>query len=184
MRGERTNELSSNRAKFSARCSGRRPPKTLPVFASVRCWRSTRQSQRVVQNLIPNSSARSWPVWLGDFITHTTKFLRVEDLRGLMSALAIHNLRDRLARGRPDDQWLAELASHDQSAELIQESLEETLESMRPHNRRILELRMTGMEVDDISKETNRSRRTIERVLQNSCKSIIAVIPDSDPPES
>jgi RNA polymerase sigma-70 factor, ECF subfamily len=44
--------------------------------------------------------------------------------------------------------------------------IEELTTGMEPSQRQIIELRIAGLEVDDIARQTGRARRSVERVLQ------------------
>ncbi len=58
------------------------------------------------------------------------------------------------------------VASDDSAAALLRMVLEEQLADLPESNRDIIRLRIEGYEVGEIAKETGRSRRTVERVLQ------------------
>lgn len=61
-----------------------------------------------------------------------------------------------LGRGEPDDQALSEL----------QMVVDETLAQLPDQARRMVELRVQGFEVAEIARQTQRSKRTVERTLQ------------------
>lgn len=63
-----------------------------------------------------------------------------------------------------------EAAIEQASAEFLEVCIQEALESLRPKDRQILSLRIQGHTVDEIKELIGRSRRTIERSLQNSRK--------------
>lgn len=54
------------------------------------------------------------------------------------------------------------------SAEFLELCIRESLDLLRPIHRKILSLRIQGHSVDEIRDLTGRSRRTVERSLQNS----------------
>jgi RNA polymerase sigma-70 factor (ECF subfamily) len=58
------------------------------------------------------------------------------------------------------------VATDDSAAALLRMVLEEQMADLPDSNRNIIRLRIEGYEVGEIARETGRSRRTVERVLQ------------------
>jgi RNA polymerase sigma-70 factor (ECF subfamily) len=58
------------------------------------------------------------------------------------------------------------VATDDSAAALLRMVLDEQMAGLPDSNRDIIRLRIEGYEVGEIAKETGRSRRTVERVLQ------------------
>lgn len=54
------------------------------------------------------------------------------------------------------------------AASFLEVVVEDALEALPPQHRRVVELRIEGYEVAEISDKTGRARRTVERVLQES----------------
>lgn len=61
-----------------------------------------------------------------------------------------------------------EVAMEQVTAEFFEVCLQEALELLRPQHREILALRIQGHSIDEIRTITGRSRRTVERSLQQS----------------
>ena len=61
-----------------------------------------------------------------------------------------------------------EVAIEQATAEFFEVCLQEALDMLRPQHREILALRIEGHSIDDIRSITGRSRRTVERSLQQS----------------
>ena len=59
--------------------------------------------------------------------------------------------------------------------------IEELLEGMTAANRRMIELRIEGYEVAEITEKLQRSKRTVERVLQGFRNRLQALIRDDHP---
>jgi RNA polymerase sigma-70 factor (ECF subfamily) len=69
--------------------------------------------------------------------------------------------------------------SHDPSAEtFLTMVVEETLDQLDPRQREIVELRMEGYEVAEIACRTERSKRTVERNLQNIRSKLRNLLPE------
>ena len=49
---------------------------------------------------------------------------------------------------------------------ILQMTIDESLASLPEHHRQILALRVEGHEIEEIAARTQRSKRTVERVLQ------------------
>jgi DNA-directed RNA polymerase specialized sigma24 family protein len=59
--------------------------------------------------------------------------------------------------------------------------IDELLEAMPAANRQIIELRIEGYEVAEITDKVRRSKRTVERVLQGFRTRLEALIHEEDP---
>ena len=59
--------------------------------------------------------------------------------------------------------------------------IEELLEGMPAANRRMIELRIEGYEVAEITEQVQRSKRTVERVLQGFRSRLEALIHEDHP---
>ncbi len=83
-------------------------------------------------------------------------------------------LAERLGPAAPDAR------SHDETSLLILRLLvTEVLDELTPSQRRIVELRIDGHAADEICQRTNRSKRTVERVLQRFRLKLSGLIHDS-----
>jgi RNA polymerase sigma-70 factor (ECF subfamily) len=98
-----------------------------------------------------------------------------EELWGLFLVIALNKIRTEEAfhRAGKRDVRLAtdtadpgQLAAHDASA-ILQLCVEDALGQLPPLHRSMVELRIEGHEVAEIAKQTGRSKRTVERILQD-----------------
>ncbi|MCG8649524.1 MAG: sigma-70 family RNA polymerase sigma factor [Pirellulales bacterium] len=109
-------------------------------------------------------------------------------LWNLLAVIAVHKLRRKaghLSAQRRDSKRNVPLESVEgtvpidqSSVEFLQISVRETLELLRPIDRDILSLRIQRYTVDEISEETGRSRRTVERSLQRSRERLASLLLD------
>ena len=99
-----------------------------------------------------------------------------EELWGLLLVIALNRLRSEEAYHRADkrDVRLCEpadsgaLAAYPAADTAILElSVEDALERLPPGHRRLVELRIQGHEVAAIARLAGRSKRTVERILQD-----------------
>jgi RNA polymerase sigma-70 factor (ECF subfamily) len=100
------------------------------------------------------------------------------ELWGLLMVLALNKIRNLVSHHRagkravhhttslPDMESHRALATNDSAAALLRLVLNEYLAGLPQSNRRIIQLRIEGYAVSEISERTGRSRRTVERVLQ------------------
>jgi RNA polymerase sigma-70 factor (ECF subfamily) len=103
-----------------------------------------------------------------------------EDLWKLFLVIALHKIRStatyhRAAKrdvrvtvtGLPDAAAGQRLAAPDETAlATLRLVIDELLDALPPSMRAIVELRVEGHEVDEIARRTQRSRRSVERALQ------------------
>ncbi len=78
-----------------------------------------------------------------------------------------------------DDYAGAASGSDEVALAVLQMTIEETLNSLTPHHKEILALRIEGHEVADIAQRTGRSKRTVERILQE-CRKYLAELLDAE----
>lgn len=97
-------------------------------------------------------------------------------LWSLLAIIAIHKVRRKASRDRsvsaisfqgpdgepPSSQQIAATVSEQQ----FESSLSEAIEFLQPQEREIVELRVQGFTVEEISERVGRSGRTVERTLQ------------------
>lgn len=100
------------------------------------------------------------------------------ELWGLLVVLALNKVRTLVGHHQaekravrqtaplPESGTHAALDSNDSAAAFLRLVLEEELAALPESNRAIIRLRAEGHEVGDIARSTGRSRRTVERVLQ------------------
>ncbi len=101
-----------------------------------------------------------------------------EELWKLFLVIALHKIRDqgkhhraakrdvrRTTGGEGLDQSLAARGT-DGDCAFLQLTIDEALERLPPQHRTVAELRLQGYEVAEIARETARSKRTVERILQ------------------
>ncbi len=87
----------------------------------------------------------------------------------------------RTARAGPDEDPLAAVADRDESAEAaLRLYVAEALEQLPEDYRRAVELRMEGYEVADIARTLGRSKRTVERLLQEARGVLRAALSETD----
>jgi RNA polymerase sigma-70 factor, ECF subfamily len=105
-----------------------------------------------------------------------------EELWKLLLVIALHKIRNqgsyhhtakrdtrRTTSMNAAEQSLPSRAEEDRAAcAFLQLVVEETLASMSAQHRRIVELRMDGFEVAEIAEKLGRSKRTVERLLQQA----------------
>ena len=108
-----------------------------------------------------------------------------EELWGILLVIALNKIRDarafhtaakrdvRLTSGGKDlEQAMENLEHADASQAFLRIAIQEALEMLPAKHRRIVELRMDGFEIAQIAQETGRSRRSVERVLQETRKKL------------
>lgn len=108
----------------------------------------------------------------------------------LLAVIAVNKLRRRAAhqsaqRRDVSRQVSLDAVDHgevvdDKSVEFFEICIRETLEMLRPLDREIVTLRIQGHTVDEIADMTSRSRRTVERSLQNSRRRLASVLLGDD----
>jgi RNA polymerase sigma factor (sigma-70 family) len=103
-----------------------------------------------------------------------------EELWGLFLVIALNKIRAEEAfhrAGKRDvrltvssgeaERLLAAQAGEDEAAyAVLQLTVEEALERFQPAQRQMIELRIQGHEVAEIARQTGRSKRSVERALQ------------------
>jgi RNA polymerase sigma-70 factor (ECF subfamily) len=103
-----------------------------------------------------------------------------EELWGLFLVIALNKIRSeeafhradkrdvRLAVTGPSPEHLLEtqVAGDDGAYAVLQLTIDDVLEELPPQSRLMVELRIQGHEVADIARQTGRSKRTVERSLQ------------------
>jgi RNA polymerase sigma-70 factor (ECF subfamily) len=101
------------------------------------------------------------------------------ELWGLLMVLALNKVRNLVDFHRAGKRAVQQtssvsdldqksiLAADENAAAFLRLVLEEQLEGMPESNRTIVRLRIEGHEVAEIAEQTGRSRRTVERVLQD-----------------
>jgi RNA polymerase sigma-70 factor (ECF subfamily) len=97
-------------------------------------------------------------------------------LWSLLAVIAIHKVRRKVSRDRSvsassfiqmeDEPSSSQEISGTISEQQFECSLNEAIEFLQPHEREIVELRVQGFTVEDISERVSRSCRTVERTLQ------------------
>ena len=89
---------------------------------------------------------------------------------------AFHRAAKRDVRLTGGSEWLDRAdaaAPHDEAAfRHLHLVVEEALERLPPPHRQMVELRIEGYEVAEIARKTGRSKRTVERILQEARKQL------------
>jgi len=73
---------------------------------------------------------------------------------------------------------LAQLEQLDPAAAFLEVVMEEALEGLPELHRQVVKLRIEGYEVAEIAEKTERSKRTVERVLQEARKQLSDLLPE------
>jgi RNA polymerase sigma factor (sigma-70 family) len=68
------------------------------------------------------------------------------------------------------DEALDATGENSEALRLLQLTLDESLDKLPEHYRQIVNLRVEGCEVEEIARRTERSKRTVERILQEARK--------------
>jgi len=100
-----------------------------------------------------------------------------EELWGLLLVIALNKLRGLAAHHRAAKRSVRSTAAYElaeqradpteaEAGQILRMLVAELLEELPPASARLVELRITGHSVDEIVAATQRSKRTVERVLQ------------------
>jgi RNA polymerase sigma-70 factor (ECF subfamily) len=84
------------------------------------------------------------------------------------------------AGGEGIDQAPDVLASEGQACAFLKMSVEEALQRVPREQEKVIRLRMEGYEVEEIAKAVGRSKRTVERLLQEGRTRLGELLKDSD----
>jgi len=68
------------------------------------------------------------------------------------------------------DQAYTAAGDDSEALRLLELTLDESLDKLPAHYRQIVNLRVEGCEVEEIARRTQRSKRTVERILQEARK--------------
>jgi RNA polymerase sigma-70 factor (ECF subfamily) len=115
------------------------------------------------------------------------KLLLVIALNKVRAAGAFHRAAKRdirqTAGGKVLELALDSRQARDEGAlAVLRLVVEELMEGLPGANKRIIELRIEGYEVAEITAKVQRSKRTVERVLQGFRTQLESLIHDGDPP--
>jgi RNA polymerase sigma factor (sigma-70 family) len=80
---------------------------------------------------------------------------------------------------RPNLETVA--ATEDTESAFLELALDDALGSLPPRARRIVELRVEGHEVAEIARRTGRSKRTVERILQDARRKLDELLREDQP---
>jgi RNA polymerase sigma factor (sigma-70 family) len=110
----------------------------------------------------------------------------------LLAVIAIHKVRKKIRRDKSVQPTavLGVAAEYDQildvaapcTPEIMEVALQETLECLRPAERDVVVLRVQGFTVEEISDKLSRSRRTVERTLQQVRETLADQLVSEDDP--
>jgi RNA polymerase sigma-70 factor (ECF subfamily) len=81
---------------------------------------------------------------------------------------AKRDVRQTVTADGVDEQRLAYAGSAKDDLAFLQLSVQEALEKLLPLHRHVITLRIEGHEVAEIARQTGRSHRTVERILQQT----------------
>lgn len=109
------------------------------------------------------------------------KLFLVIALNKIRAKGAFHRAAKRDVRLTLGEDFLAHMANSEQGPDcealaILKMVVHEILERQRPHQRAIVIHRIEGYEVAEIAAKTGRSRRTVERVLQEFRKQLAEVL--------
>jgi RNA polymerase sigma-70 factor (ECF subfamily) len=86
----------------------------------------------------------------------------------------------RLTRGSEFFRQAAEAHADDASLGYLQVVVDDALEQLPPAHRQIVELRVEGYEVSEIAQLTGRSKRTVERILQETRRQLGGLLDEAN----
>ncbi|MFN4259641.1 MAG: RNA polymerase sigma factor [Gemmataceae bacterium] len=96
--------------------------------------------------------------------------------KGAYHRAAKRDVRMTKSEEHLDQANYAEYESREIALTFLRMVIDETLEQLPPHQRRMITLRIEGHEVAAIAEQTQRSKRTVERVLQDFRQKLAAVL--------
>lgn len=112
------------------------------------------------------------------------KLFLVIGLNKIRSTGAYHRAAKRDVRqtqgGEVLDRAAKQAAADEQHLTVLRMVVEELLSQLQPSQRNMVELRIAGYTVAEIAKQTRRSKRSVERVLQEFRQSLQALVQDDD----
>lgn len=95
------------------------------------------------------------------------KLFLVIALNKIRSTGAWHHAAKRDARVTVSDEAITQQPSEDEnSLAILNLVIDDMLAAMPPSNQQIIKLRIAGQEVEEIARQVDRSKRSVERVLQ------------------
>ena len=110
------------------------------------------------------------------------KLLLVIALNKVRAAGAYHRAAKRDVRMTAGNQGIERypdpLHSNESATVLLKMSVEDALSQLSPQHKEVVELRMEGHEVAEIAQRTGRSKRSIERILQECRKKLARLLED------
>lgn len=96
--------------------------------------------------------------------------------RGAYHRAAKRDMR-RTTSGESGERALEELSHEDSACVFLQLTIDEALDRLPPHQKQMVQLRIEGYEVAEIADKVGRSKRTVERGLQEA-KQVLRVLLD------
>ena len=111
-----------------------------------------------------------------------------EDLWRLLLVIALHKIRNQGTYHRAGKRDLRRTtpledapADDDRAATaFLRLVIDETLAAMSPQHKEMVELRMEGYSVAEIADKTGRSKRTVERLLQQARVKLGSILDESE----
>jgi RNA polymerase sigma-70 factor (ECF subfamily) len=102
-----------------------------------------------------------------------------EELWRLFLVIALHKIRNQAAYHQADKRdhrrtdtgaQISDLCAPDDGAAFafLQMAIDEALARLPPSHKQLVELRIEGYEIADLAQQTGRSKRTVERLLQEA----------------
>ncbi|HYV37834.1 MAG TPA: sigma-70 family RNA polymerase sigma factor [Gemmataceae bacterium] len=107
------------------------------------------------------------------------KLFLVIALNKIRAKGAYHRAAKRDMRVTQGGQFLEECLETDQDSaalSFLRLTIEDALEQLPPQHRQMMTLRIEGCEVAEIAERTGRSKRTVERVLQEARKKLTSLL--------
>lgn len=112
------------------------------------------------------------------------KILLVIALNKIRNQKAFHHAAKRdvrlTANGARFEQLLDEHCDEGTATQLLELTVQDALAGLIPQHREMVELRLQGYEVAQIAQATRRSKRTVERILQECRKHLHAIFHEPD----
>ncbi|HYT92166.1 MAG TPA: sigma-70 family RNA polymerase sigma factor [Gemmataceae bacterium] len=113
-----------------------------------------------------------------------------EELWGLLLVIALNKIRSEesfhragkrdirltVAGGDAEGLLAAHSGNNEAAFAVLQLTIDEALDTLPQHQRHMAELRIQGHEIAEIAQQTGRSRRTVERLLQEVRKKLKGVL--------
>jgi RNA polymerase sigma-70 factor, ECF subfamily len=135
--------------------------------------------QSVFESFFRGVGRGSYDVPAGEELWHLFLVLTLNKIRakGVYHRAAKRDVRLTSADG-DIDRYPDPLRTNDSTTLLLKMAVEEALGRLPKQHKIVVEMRMEGHEVAEIAKETGRSKRSIERILQECRRKLASLLED------